>query len=348
MSYRYSKPNLGDEALDAAVLALVDQAGVQHDRDLVIQMLASVLRMSTAGNARGDMKMVERILSDVGRSHAKFLPYREFRKCSVFGSARTQPGTPNYKAAEELGAALAEAQWMVITGGGPGIMTAAVHGAGVENSFGVTIALPFEPDDAGGLLPEDRLIRFRHFFTRKVTFMRESSAFVSFPGGFGTLDETFELLTLLQTGKETPCPVVLCEVEGGSYWTHWMNVVRDQLVTAGLVSPEDLDLVHISHDTTDALEYITGFFRVYHSTRWVGKRLIVRCQKAIADAALDDLNERFSEIVLTGSIERTETSPQELDDHDEVDLPRLAFHFDNRHFSRLHQLAQALNVAEIM
>ena len=197
MNRRTARPRTGSPELDAAIVDLVDGAGVEHDRDLVIEMLASVMKLSRDGNTRGDLKIVNTALKELRGAYSAFLPYRARRKASIFGSARIGEADPSYLAAEALGAELAARDWMIITGGGPGIMSAGIRGAGSDNSFGVTIRLPFEAMEGGGILPPDRLVRFRYFFTRKLTFMKESSAYIVFPGGFGTLDETFELLTLL-------------------------------------------------------------------------------------------------------------------------------------------------------
>lgn len=339
---RLPRPRSGDASVDEAITALVEAGDFGDDADLVVEMLGNVARYGLEGNDRGHLKLLNVALRDIRRAGAQFLPYTGRRKCSVFGSARTLPDAPAYRAAHDLGAALAANDWMVITGGGPGIMTAAIEGAGRDNSFGVTIRLPFEPMDAGGIVPDERLVRFRHFFTRKLTFMRESSAYVVFPGGFGTLDETFELLTLIQTGKEPPAPVVLFAPDEDVYWDVWREFVHEELLIAELVSPVDLDLVHITGSVDDAVAYIDGFYRQFHSMRYVEGRLVIRLVSEMDDAALAALNEEFADIVVDGHIERTEPMAAEVDDGDELDRPRLVFTFDNRHFGRLHQLVRSL------
>jgi uncharacterized protein (TIGR00730 family) len=343
MSRRVAKPRTGSPELDAAIVALVDGAGVQHDRDLVVEMVASVLKISRDGNTRGDMKIVNTALRELRASYRAFRPYRDRRKCAIFGSARVPVESPAFAAAQAVGAELAERGWMTITGGGPGIMTAGLIGAGAANSFGVTIRLPFESSEGGGLLPADRLVRFRYFFTRKLTFMKESSAYVVFPGGFGTLDETFELLTLMQTGKEPVSPIVLFDPVGATYWSEWLDFVRGELVPGGFVSPEDLDLVFLTSSVTAAAAYICDFYDVFHSMRYVNGLLVIRLNRDIDDARLAALNATFGDILTPGTvIERTAALPAEVDDHDEVALPRLIMAFDNRHFARLHQLVRSL------
>lgn len=343
MSRRTAKPRTGDPDIDAAVIALVDAAGIEHDRDLAIEMVASVMKLSRAGNDRGSLKIVNTALKELRGAYASFRPYAERPKCSIFGSARVPADSPAFAAAEAMGAALAREGWMTITGGGPGIMTAGVLGAGADNAFGVTIRLPFEPMDGGGIVPAERLVKFRYFFTRKLTFMKESSAYVVFPGGFGTLDETFELLTLMQTGKEPVAPIVLFDPEGTTYWQTWRDFVLRELVPAGFVSPEDLDLVIFTSSVDDATRYICDFYEVFDSMRYVDGRLVIRLRRELDDADLAMLNTEFRDVIEPGtSIERTAAFPAEVDDHDRIGLPRLVMSFDNRHFARLHRLVRSL------
>ena len=270
---RRSRSRTGDPQVDEAIGTLVDLLGVERDQDIFTELFTSVARMARDGADRGDLKIVNGSVREMRSSFNTFRPFRADRKASVFGSARTRPDEPAFHQAMELGRDLAEAGWMVITGGGPGIMNAAVTGAGRESSFAVTIRLPFEPTAASTLVDDDHLVRFRYFFTRKLTFMKESSAYVVFPGGFGTLDETFELLTLVQTGKETPAPIVLIDPPGETYWERWMAFIADELVAAGLVSADDLGLVHLTSSTAEAVAYIDDFYRTYHSSRHVEGRL---------------------------------------------------------------------------
>ncbi|MCC6225281.1 MAG: TIGR00730 family Rossman fold protein [Microthrixaceae bacterium] len=339
---RAVRARTGDPLVDEAVLALLDSLGIDGDRDLVSEMLATVAKLARDRTDRGDLKIVNGALREMRSSFGTFAPFRGDPKASVFGSARTHPDEPAYQLAVDLGRALADAGWMVITGGGPGIMHAAVSGAGRHNSFAVTIRLPFEPTAASTLVDDDHLVRFRYFFTRKLTFMKESSAYVVFPGGFGTLDETFELLTLVQTGKESPAPIVLIDPPEDHYWVTWIDFIRHELVEAGLVAPDDLDLVFLTSSVGDAVAYIDGFYRNYHSMRSVDERLCIRMNHAIDDASLATLNEEFADILASGVIERCEAFPVEVDDLDEVDRPRLVLNFNRRHFARLHQLCRRL------
>lgn len=336
------KPRTGNPDVDRAVLDLVAATGIDDNVDVLTDLVSQAVRFGLDGNDRGELKLIATAMRDLRRAANQFRPYRDRRKCSIFGSARTPEDSPAYVAAEAVGAALAANDWMVITGGGPGIMTAGVEGAGRDESFAVTIRLPFEPMDGGGIVPDERLIRFRHFFSRKLTFMRESSAYVVFPGGFGTMDETFELLTLIQTGKEPPAPVVLFEPDGDGYWSLWREFVNKELLDAQLISSVDLDLVRITSSVDEAIEYIDGFYRTFRSMRYVDGRLVIRLEHDITDASLARLNDEFADIVSSGTIERTAPLPAEVDDGDELDCPRLVLTFDQHHFGRLHQLVRAL------
>jgi predicted Rossmann-fold nucleotide-binding protein len=224
-------------------------------------------------------------------------------------------------------------------------MEAGIEGAGAEQAFGVNILLPFEDTTARLLTGDPKLINYRYFFTRKLTFMKEAKAFALLPGGFGTLDEAFELLTLMQTGRSAICPVVLLEAEGGTYWQTWRAFVEQELVERGLVDPNDLGLVARCTTVDEAVREVTHFYSRYHSMRFVGRRLVVRMLDDVADETLDALNEDFADIVAEGRIERTTTSTSETDDDDVPDLPRIALRFDRWHYSRLRQLIDALNDA---
>jgi uncharacterized protein (TIGR00730 family) len=238
---------------------------------------------------------------------------------------------------------LSEVDWMVITGAGPGIMEAGIEGAGAANSFGVSIRLPFEAGTTQFLADDPKLVNFRYFFTRKVTFVKEAHAFVLLPGGFGTLDEAFELLTLVQTGKAPPAPIVLLDVPGGTYWLTWLQFVGSELRDRGYISPHDLGLVKITDDVDVALEEITTFYRNYHSLRFVDGDLVLRMHALPSDAELEALNREFSDIVMKGAIEPAEASKAEIADDDVPDLARLRFRFDRHGFARLRLLIDRLN-----
>ena len=332
----------GDEALDQQIAELVAVSGVDPDEDLVSEMIVSALRMGREAADRGELKLVNSALKELRYSFLVFEPYTNTPKMSMFGSARIKEGTPEYDCARELGRQMADQGWMVITGAGPGIMAAGIEGAGVDNSFGVNIVLPFESEPNWLIAGDPKLINFRYFFTRKLMFLKESHGFVLLPGGFGTMDETFELLTLLQTGRSPLVPVVLLDPDGSTYWHSWRQFLIDELAARELITEHDLDLFTIADSVEDAVAELVAFYRVYHSSRWVGRRLILRLKRPLTDAVLERLNAEFDDIV-SGPIVPVEVTRSELDDNDQVELPRLGLDFDRRSYARLRQLIDVIN-----
>ncbi|MDH3754499.1 MAG: LOG family protein [Acidimicrobiia bacterium] len=332
----------GNDDTDALLLELVDQLGNDTDRDIVFELLVSVARLGTNGTDRGDLKLVNSALKELRYAFEVFGPYAERRKVSIFGSARTSRDSPQYAAARDFAAAMVAKEWMVITGAGPGIMTAGIEGAGASNSFGVNIQLPFESGATAAIADDPKLVNFKYFFTRKLTFMKESHGYALFPGGFGTLDEAFELLTLMQTGRTYLAPVVLLDA-GASYWETWLHFIERELGDRGLISSADLDLVRITDDIGAAVDEICDFYRTYHSSRYVGRRLVLRLSDEPSGADVSALNREFADILESGSIDRIDATDSELADDDVVDLPRLALHFDRRSFGRLRHLVDRLN-----
>jgi uncharacterized protein (TIGR00730 family) len=334
----------GDDDLDRAIAELVEKSeGDPDNQDLVFELIASAFRLARDRADRGDFKMANAALKEMRYTFHVFAPYRDGRKVAIFGSARTQPDDPLYDQTRRFAAAIAERDWMVITGAGPGIMQAGAEGAGPERAIGISIQLPFEEAPSDILAGGERLVAMKYFFTRKLAFIKEADAFVLLPGGFGTLDEAFELLTLLQTGKAQLGPVVLLDVPGGTYWTHWRGFVEHELESRVYVSPSDLDLVFITDDVNAAVDAVTGFFANYHSQRFVGGRLVLRLQRAPDDEVLRELTEEYSDIVARGAIERVDASPVELADDDCVDLDRVALWFDRYGWARLRTLIDRLN-----
>src|SRR3990172_1828636 len=266
----------GDEALDGKIAELLAGSGFPEDADLLQQMITTCFRLARDRSDRGEMKLVNAALKEFAYAFKVFKGYRHYRKVSIFGSARTIPEDAAYDYTRRFARAMAEKNWMVITGAGPGIMAAGHEGAGAERSFGAAIRLPLESEPNMFIEGDAKLINFKYFFTRKVTFLKESDAFVLLPGGFGTLDETFELLTLMQTGKSDIHPVVLLEVPGGHYWSHWLEFMKGHLVRRGLVSKEDLLLVRRVQSIEDAVEEIVRFYSNYHSQRHVDGTLVLR------------------------------------------------------------------------
>jgi uncharacterized protein (TIGR00730 family) len=333
----------GDESLDAKIAELVEASGTPNDADLLTEMLTSCFRVARDRADRGEMKMVNAALKEFAYAFKVFKAYRGVRKVSIFGSSRSQADEPNYDCARQFARAMAERGWMVITGAGPGVMEAGHEGAGAERSFGAAIRLPMEVEPNVVIEGDPKLINFKYFFTRKVTFLKESHAFALFPGGFGTLDETFELLTLMQTGKSDLHPIVLLESEGEHYWEEWARFVERHLAGHGLISREDMDLVYITDSIESALGEIEGFYRNYHSQRFVDGTLVLRLQRLPDEAALARLSAEFADILRAGAMRPVAPSEAEVAEGDFVELPRLALAFNQRSYGRLRHLIDALN-----
>ena len=333
----------GDPELDAAIVELLRTGAIDQHDDLIFEIIVTALRMGRESVGRGDLKLVNASMKELRYSFRVFNRYRDVHKVTLFGSARTPLDHGAYIAAHEFAHAMVDLRWMVMTGAGPGIMQAGLEGAGVDHSFGVNIQLPFEQAANPVIHGDPKLINFRYFFTRKLTFVKESHGFAVFPGGFGTMDEIFELLTLMQTGKSYLAPVVLIDEPGGDYWQRWAHFIDDELLRDRYISASDLSLVHIATDVDDAVETLTRFYRTYHSMRWVGNRLIIRLQRELSDDELATLNSEFSDIVDTGSITRTPVTPSEQEDDDHVHLPRIALRFDRSSHARLRQMLDRLN-----
>jgi uncharacterized protein (TIGR00730 family) len=302
----------------------------------------TALRLLRDRADRADLRLINTALKEMRYAFMVFSRYRGVRKAAVFGSARTLASDPNYALAEALAAHLAwERGWMVMTGAGPGIMEAANKGAG-ERSFGINIRLPFE-DEPNPYIPPERVINFKYFFPRKLTFVKESHAFVLFPGGFGTLDETLETLTLMQTGKSDLHPVVLMEAPGTGYWQEWLDFVRNTLVRQGMIAADDLALARFTHDVAEAGDEITRFYANYHSQRYVDGHLVLRLLHPPTPEQVAQVNDLFSDILVSGAIEAIAATPPEAEDGDYPDLPRLRLHFNRRSLGRLRALIDHLN-----
>lgn len=295
------------------------------------------------GVSIGDLKLAASALREMRQAFAMFAPYHGVRKISCFGSARTAPGDLVFRLAESFSAAAVEAGFMVITGAGPGIMEACQRGAGRERSFGIGILLPFEQVANAVIRGDDKHIDFRYFFTRKLFFIKEAHGVALFPGGFGTHDEGFEVLTLLQTGKCQPMPLVLLDAPGGTYWRTWDRYVRDHLLRRGLISAEDLNLYLVTDEVETAVREIAGYYRVYHSSRYVRDLLVMRLNQALESDVLAAIADEFRDVVVSGTMEQREAFPVERDEPETWHLPRLVFHFNRMHFGRLRQMIDRIN-----
>src|SRR5262245_54762395 len=292
---------------------------------------------------RGDIKLLNTALKELRYAFKVFAPYRLTRKITVFGSARLPSDHPAFRQAVEFSRRMVEGGFMVITGAASGIMEAGHVGAGRERSIGVNILLPFEQAANPIIRGDLKLMNLRYFFTRKLLFIKEADAVALFPGGFGTQDECFEALTLVQTGKSHLFPIVMVDEPGGDYWKQWERYIKDMLLTRELISPPDLSLFKVTDSVDEAVTEVLGFYRVYHSMRYVGQHLVFRLQKRLSDALLARLHTEFADILVSGGFEQTDALPQEANDPHLANLPRLRFHFDRKNHGRLRQLVDVIN-----
>ena len=330
-------------ALSAEINAVLDEAGVHSDRRLVMRMLRTAILLGEDGADRLDLKIASAALAEMRDAFRLFAPFRGVPKVTVFGSARTRQDDPLYLQARDVAAVLAQDGWMVVTGAGPGIMQAAAEGAGPERSLGVSIRLPFEEKANGLVAGQDHVVAMKYFFTRKLMLIKESRGFICLPGGFGTLDEMFELLTLQQTGKAEPMPIVLLDEPGGTFWQGLRRFIDQELAPAGVISEGDFDRVVITDSVEAARDEITGFWWNYDSLRWIGDELVLRLRVAPTDAEIDALNEQFAPMLASGRIQRAEPRQPEVADGDLLELPRLALHLEQRQVGNLFRLIGAIN-----
>ncbi|MGB0113803.1 MAG: TIGR00730 family Rossman fold protein [Ilumatobacteraceae bacterium] len=330
-----------DEA--ARARSIVSELGVSGNVRLSEELVSEALGLITDQPDTLDLKIATAALSEMREAYAMFAPYKHERKVSIFGSARTAPDDPLYELTRQIAERLADTGWMTVTGAGPGIMQAGMEGAGREMSIGVSIRLPFESGANSIIAGDAKHVSMKYFFTRKLMLIKESQGFICLPGGFGTLDEMFELLTLTQTGKGVPVPIVLLDAPGDPYWAGVDTFVREQLIARGLVGAADVGLYTITSSCDEAVAIIEGFYSNYDSIRFVGDRLVMRLRAAPTDAQLDELNERFGHLVSSGRIERAEPFKAEVRDDDRLDLQRIAFRSGMRGYSDLVEMIRLLN-----
>jgi uncharacterized protein (TIGR00730 family) len=325
------------------VSELAGQALPARDRRLAQRLLLGAIDMIASNPGTLDLKIAAATIEEMGDAYRVFAPYTAAPKVTIFGSARTTPDDPLYAQAREVAGQLAAQGWMIITGAGPGIMQAGMEGAGREHSIGVSIRLPFEQGANPVIAGDDKYVSMKYFFTRKLMLIKESKGFISLPGGFGTIDETFELLTLTQTGKGLPVPIVLLDTPGDPYWEMLDEFISGQLVRRGLVSARDTGLYFITDDTAAAVREIVSFYRNYESIRYVGDVLVLRLQHAPTPEEIEQLNEQFGYLCASGRIEASGPLEPELREHDAIELPRLAFHFAKHGYGDLRALINAVN-----
>src|SRR6266403_4297516 len=331
---------------DARVHKLVSDFGAEYSPELIEEMILTALRMARDKMSVADLKLISRSMKEMRYAAKIVASYQAFRKVGIFGSARIAQDSPEAKVAEEFARQMVAHNFMIITGGGDGIMGAAQRGAGRQNSFGLNIRLPFEQKANETIEGDPKLVIFNYFFTRKVNFIKETHAIALFPGGFGTMDEGFECLTLMQTGKARIIPVILIDKIGGTYWKSWTEFLRTHLLGQGLISPDDFSLFTITEDVDEAVKMVLQFYRNFHSYRWVGQDLVIRLHRQLTPGAVEDLNKIFSDLFESAPLRTSRALKPEKNEPELSNMPRLVAGSHRRNFGRLRQLLDAINEAE--
>ncbi len=332
-----------DNELKLRIEELIATKGGGHNEEAVADIIENALKLLTDVKDSGDARVIQTALRELRYAFKMFAPYAGTRKATIFGSARTGADKKEYQQAVDFGRKIVKAGWMVITGAGPGIMQAGHEGAGVEHSFGANIRLPWEQGANPVIALDKKLVTFKYFFTRKLTFIRHSDAIVLFPGGFGTMDEGYEAITLMQTGKSQLMPLVLVDKPGGTYWKTWDKNIREHLLRDELISPDDLNLYQITDSTDEAVKIVTRFYRNFQSSRFVRDVLVIRLNHLPSATAIEAMNEDFADIISGEPIKVVKPLPEEVEDGNQLELPRIALGFNRRDYGRLRQLIDVLN-----
>ncbi|MFA5275576.1 MAG: TIGR00730 family Rossman fold protein [Candidatus Omnitrophota bacterium] len=333
----------GDKAAEHLIDELVKICASSGTEELMREILTSAVKLGMESKDKGDLKLVNNALKELRYSVKIFSPYRDIKKVIIFGSARSKSSSAEYKMAEEFAAKITAKGYMVITGGGPGVMEAGNKGAPPGKDFALNIRLPFEQKPNPYINEKEKLINFKYFFTRKLMFVKESNATTLFPGGFGTNDEGFEMLTLVQTGKSAPRPILLMEPKGSTYWSAWESFVNKQLVKNGFINKGDLKLFQIVRDVDEAVKLIEDFYKVYHSIRYVEDLTVLRLNRKISQDTLKRINQEFKDILTDGEITQGGPASEEVQKQECLDLPRLIMKFDRRNYARLLELIHSIN-----
>jgi uncharacterized protein (TIGR00730 family) len=344
MKARILRPyDTGDLAADKLINDLIKLSVCPATEELLREILTTSFKLGRESGDRGDLKLVNNALKELRYSFKVFSPYRDFKKVIIFGSARSKIKSAEYRMAEEFSHRISSKGYMVVTGGGPGVMEAGNKGSLQGKDFALNIRLPFEQKPNPYVDEKDRQINIKYFFTRKLVFVKETDATALFPGGFGTLDEGFEMITLMQTGKARPRPIVLMEPKGSDYWNSWMRFVKMQLIKNGFIKDEDLNLVHIAGSVDAAVKYIERFYRVYHSIRYVSGSAILRLNREVSGKTLRSINREFKDILTGGIIRPCSPADKEVQGEEFLDLPRLGMNFNMRDYGRLCQMIHIIN-----
>ncbi len=330
------------QARGDAIKGFLDEFAPGDNQELLAEMMVTICRLAQDDARRGDVKVLNQAMKELRYAYKVFAPYQQVQKCTIFGSARTREDHPQYIQCVKFAQLIQQQGWMVITGAGDGIMRAGHHGATREASFGVAISLPFEQSTNAIIEGDPKLVNFKYFFTRKLMFLKEAEAIILFPGGFGTQDEGFESLTLIQTGKSVPVPVILVDEPGGTYWQHWRTYVQSELLRTGMIGQDDMSLFSITDDAQEAVDEILKFYSRYHSSRFVNDEFVIRMKSPLPAAMIDKLNDDYESLLNGGDIRQIEGAlPEEAGEC--ADMPRLVFSYDKKSAGRLRQMINDIN-----
>ncbi|HRZ67243.1 MAG TPA: TIGR00730 family Rossman fold protein [Candidatus Omnitrophota bacterium] len=334
---------IGDRNVDRLITDLTCESCSTETEDILREVITTAVKLGRESDDKGDLKLENNTLKELRYSFKIFAPYRQVKKAVIFGSARSKPSSAEYKMAEDFARKITGKGYMVVTGGGPGVMEAGNKGANMGMEFALNIRLPFEQKPNPFIYEKQKIISFKYFFTRKLIFIKETDATVLLPGGFGTNDEGFEMLTLIQTGKSKPRPIVMMEPEGSTYWKSWKRFVNSELLRNGYIDKEDLSLFRIVNSVDEAIKYIDEFYRVYHSIRYVSGRTVLRLKRKISDKTLAAINRKFKGILTEGEIKLSPPLREEMEKGEYPLLPRLVMYFDFRSYGRLTDMIHFIN-----
>ena len=337
---------IGDKVIDSLIAELAKKCSYDKNEHILHEILTTAVKLGLESRDAGDLKLVNNTLKELRYSFKIFAPYRHTKKVIIFGSARTKKTSAEYKMAEEFARKLTEKGYMVVTGGGPGIMEAGNKGAKAGKEFALNIRLPFEQKPNPYIYEKEKIINYKYFFIRKLIFVKETDATAIFPGGFGTHDEGFEMLTLVQTGKSKPRPIVFIEPKGSTYWSVWSRFINKELLKNGLIDKNDLSLFRIVTSVDEAIKYIEDFYKVYHSIRYISGFTVLRLNRKISDNTLSLLNQNFKDILKAGEIKFTSPMMKEIEDGEYPDLPRLVMNFNMHDYGRLCEMIHVINSDE--
>ena len=334
---------VGNKAIDSLIDELAKNASSVENGHLLKEIITTAVKLGRESSDKGDLKLVNNTLKELRYSFRVFSPYRAIKKLIIFGSARSAKTSAEYKMSEELSRKMTEKGYMVVTGGGPGVMEAGNKGAKAGKDFALNIRLPFEQKPNPYIDEKERLINFKYFFTRKLIFVKETDATALFPGGFGTNDEGFEMITLMQTGKSKPRPIVLMEPAGSAYWADWKRFVNNHLFKNGFINKEDFSLFYLAKSVPEAVAYIEDFYKVYHSIRYVAGLTVIRLNKKLSEKTYELLNKKFKDILTCGEICPGEATKEEIEKGEHLELPRLIMNFNMHDYGRLCEMIHVIN-----